>query len=309
VTGRILVLGAAGRFGYAAADAFRSAGWEVTSLVRPGAAHRAPPGTKVIETTERPDAVAAARGMDIVLHALNPRLPDWQRFALPHAYAAIEAAESAGATLMFPGNLYNYGADMPPVLDETTPMRPTSRKGRLRVQIEKRIREASERGMRTIILRAGDFFGSGYGSWFDLAIVREIGRGIVRYPGPRDVIHEWAYLPDLATAAVRLAAVRDRLDAFESFGFPGHAVTGRELSAAIAKALRRNFRLKQMSWWVVRALSPFVPLLRELADVAYLWNVPHRIAGEKLKAAIGEVPHTPFDVAVARALRDLGVVR
>jgi uncharacterized protein YbjT (DUF2867 family) len=102
VTGRILVLGAAGRFGYAAADAFRAAGWEVTSLVRPGAAHRAPPGTKVIETTERPDAAAAARGMDIVLHALNPRLPDWQRFALPHAYAAIEAAETAGATLIFP---------------------------------------------------------------------------------------------------------------------------------------------------------------------------------------------------------------
>ena len=36
MTGRILVLGAAGRFGYAAADAFRAAGWEVTSLVRPG---------------------------------------------------------------------------------------------------------------------------------------------------------------------------------------------------------------------------------------------------------------------------------
>jgi nucleoside-diphosphate-sugar epimerase len=198
---------------------------------------------------------------------------------------------------------------MPPALDETTPMRPTSRKGCLRVQIEERMREASERGMRAIILRAGDFYGSGYGSWFDLALTRELGRGIVRYPGPLDVVHEWAYLPDLATAAVRLAEVRDRLDAFESFGFPGHAVTGRELSAAIAKGLRRNFRLKPMSWWVVRALSPFVPLLRELTDVAYLWNVPHRIAGEKLRAVIGEVPHTPFDIAVARALRELGVVR
>src|SRR5437763_13524089 len=141
MTGRILVLGAAGRFGYAAADAFRAAGWKVTSLVRPGAAHRAPPGTKVIETTERPVAVEAASGMDVVLHALNPRLRDWRRFALPHAYAAIEAAENAGATLIFPGNLYNYGAGMPPVLDETTPMQPTSRKGRLRVEIEGRMRE------------------------------------------------------------------------------------------------------------------------------------------------------------------------
>jgi len=45
--------------------------------------------------------------------------------ALPHAYSAIEAAETAGATLMFPGNVYNYGRGMPAVLDETTPMEPT----------------------------------------------------------------------------------------------------------------------------------------------------------------------------------------
>jgi hypothetical protein len=47
---------------------------------------------------------------------------------------------------------------------------------------------------------------------------------------------------------------------------------------------------------------------RELSEIAYLWKVPHRIAGDKLKAAIGSVPHTPLDTAVARALRDLGTV-
>src|SRR5258708_37019502 len=113
MTGRILVLGAAGRFGYAAAQAFRAAGWEVSSLGRPGAGHRAPRGTTVIETADRPAAVEAACGMDVVMHALNPRYTDWSRMALPHAYAAIEAAESAGATLIFPGNVYNYGSGMP----------------------------------------------------------------------------------------------------------------------------------------------------------------------------------------------------
>ena len=36
MTTRILVLGAAGRLGFAAAEAFRDAGWQVTGLVRPG---------------------------------------------------------------------------------------------------------------------------------------------------------------------------------------------------------------------------------------------------------------------------------
>jgi len=38
---------------------------------------------------------------------------------------------------------------------------------------------------------------------------------------------------------VRLAAVRDQLGAFETFGFPGHAVSGRDFVAAIAKATGR----------------------------------------------------------------------
>src|SRR5882672_5007499 len=103
--------------------------------------------------------------------------------ARPHAYSTIEAAEAAGATLMFPGNLYNYGAGMPSVINETTPMRPTTRKGDIRLEIEQRMQEAADRGVRTIILRAGDFFGSGRGAWFDLVITKQLGRNEVTYPG------------------------------------------------------------------------------------------------------------------------------
>jgi nucleoside-diphosphate-sugar epimerase len=311
VTGRILVLGAAGRLGAASAAAFRKAGWTVTSLVRPGAAARAPKGTEVLEVSAL-DHVAvaeAARGADVVLHALNPPYTDWARLALPLAYSAITAAETAGATLMFPGNLYNYGSPLPPVIDETTPMRPTSRKGQLRAAIEERMAEAADRGTRTIILRAGDFVGGGRGAWLDLVIAKEIGSGRLTYPGPLDLVHEWAYVPDLAATLVRLAAVREKLAPFETFGFAGHAVTGHELTQAIAKARERTFEVKRMTWWLIHALRPFVALPRELSEIAYLWHEPHRIAGDKLKAAIGEVPHTPLDVAVRRALEHLQLIQ
>jgi len=310
VTGRILTLGAAGRFGYAAAEAFRKARWDVTSLVRPGARTRALKGTEVFEVDALDHAAVgrAAHGADVVLHALNPPYTQWSKLALPLAYSAITAAENAGATLIFPGNLYNYGKGLPPVIDETTPMRPSSRKGRLRVAIEDRIEEAAERGMRSIILRAGDFYGGGEGSWLDLVVVNEIGRGRLTYPGPVDLVHEWAYLPDLVAAMVRLAEVRETLGPFESFGFPGHAVSGREFTTAIARASGRGLQVKRMTWWLIHALGPLMPLSRELSEVAYLWNEPHRIDGRKLAATIGEVPHTPLDVAVTRALQDLGAI-
>ena len=143
---RVLVLGAAGRLGHAAAEAFRDAGWTVTSLVRPGRAARAPAGTESIEVDALDHAAVstAARGADVILHALNPVYTEWSQHALPLAYSAVTAAETAGATLMFPGNLYNYGSPLPPVIDETTPMRPSSHKGRMRVAIEDRLQEAAE---------------------------------------------------------------------------------------------------------------------------------------------------------------------
>jgi nucleoside-diphosphate-sugar epimerase len=306
MSGRVLVLGATGRFGAAACEAFRLAGWGVTAQVRPRAAARAPRGSEILETNDRAKVVEAARGTDIVVHALNPRYTDWHKVALPMAYSAIEAAETAGATLMFPGNVYNYGSPLPAVIDTTTPMHPSARKGALRVEIEGRMREAAERGMRTIIVRAGDFFGGGRGSWLDLVIAKDLARGHITYPGPLDIVHTWAYLPDLVAAFVQLAEIREKLGVFESFGFPGHAVSGHDFTFAIKKALRRDFEVKAMSWWLIHALRSIVPMSRELSEMAYLWRESHAIAGGKLQAAIGVVPHTPLDVAMAGALRELG---
>ncbi len=310
MTLRILVLGAAGRLGYAAAEAFRDAGWTVIAQMRPGSTKHAPSYTEAVEIDALDHAAIskAARGADVVLHALNPAITHWRQHALPLAYSALTAAETAGATLIFPGNLYNYGKPTPPVIDETTPMRPTSHKGRLLVAIEDRLQEAvEERSARVIVLRAGDFFGSGRGSWLDLVITRDITRLRLTYPGPLDVMHEWAYVPNVAAAMVRLAAIRGELPAFATFGFPGHAVSGREFTQAIAKVVQNRLQVKRMSWWLVHALAPFLPLSRELSEIAYLWKEPHRINGDKLKAAIGDIPHTPLDAAIRRAVQDLAV--
>jgi nucleoside-diphosphate-sugar epimerase len=308
---RILILGAAGRLGAVAAEAFRHAGWNVRSLIRPGHAARAPSGTEIIEADalDRAAVADAARGADVILHALNPPYTRWKRRALPLTYAAIDAAEATGATLLFPGNLYNYGSPLPAVVDETTPMHPASRKGELRVTMEQRMAEAAERGIRVVVLRAGDFYGCGRGSWFDLVVASEIARGRVSYPGPLDVTHEWTYLPDFAAALVGLATIRERLGRFEAFGFAGHAVTGAEFTGAVSRAVGRDLAFKPMTWWLIHLGRPISPICRELSELSYLWQQPHRIEGGKLAAAIGEVPRTPLDAAVARALRELGATR
>jgi nucleoside-diphosphate-sugar epimerase len=304
--GRILVLGAAGRLGFVSAETFRDAGWQVKGLVRPGRAGAVPRRVEAVEAVTRDDAVAAAQSCDVVLNALNPAITQWSKNALSLAHGAIAAAEGSGATLLFPGSVWNYGRAMPPLLDESTPMQPTTRKGGMRVEIEQRIREATERGMRAIVLRGGDFFGGGRGSWFDLVIAKDIARQRLTYPGPPDVVHAWAYLPDFADTLVQLAERRAEFGALEAFGFPGHAVTGNELIAAIETITRAKFNIRPMSWWLLKSFGQLLAMGRELSELEYLWRVPHAISGDKLRAAIGTIPHTPLVPAVSASLRALG---
>jgi nucleoside-diphosphate-sugar epimerase len=312
MTGRIIVLGGAGQFGRAAAMAFGAAGWQVASLVRGRSATLSAPGTEIVEVDarDRSAVVAAAAGADVVLHALNVPYTEWQYLAVPFAETAIAAARDNGATLVVPGNVYNYGAGMPPRLDEATAMQPTSRKGELRIEIEERLRQAAAAGTRTVILRAGDFFGAdALGSWFDRVVIKHIEVGRLTYPGPLDVVHEWAYLPDLAEALVRLVAARERLEPFAQFGFAGHAVTGRAFTAAISRACRREFKADYMPWRMLKLMGIVVPVFRELSEIEYLWSTPHAIDGARLAGVIGDIPHTPLDRAITAALAALGFRR
>ncbi len=300
--GQVVVLGAKGRMGRSATGAFLATGWRVRTLSRAGLDLD---GAEVIEgdAFDAATVAAAARGCDVIVNALNPPYPRWQA-DLPRLNAnVIAAARATGATVMIPGNVYNYGAAMPERLDEQTPQRPTSRKGRLRCQMEQACARA---GVPTIVLRAGDFIeGQKTGNWFDSHITAKIGRGRLMYPGPLDRLHAWAYLPDLARAMVGLAERRTAFASFEEFGFAGYTLSGGELVAAIADVVGRPLEIKSLPWPLVRILGLVVPQLREVAEMSYLWRVPHAIDGGKLARTLPDFRPTPLATALAEALADV----
>lgn len=168
--------------------------------------------------------------------------------------------------------------------------------------------EAEAGQVRTIVLRAGDFFGgTGSGSWFDLVVAAKMKKGVYTAPGPADLVHEWAYLPDFAAAFVALVRNLDKLGTYEALNFPGHAVTDLEIKAAAEKALDHPLKMTSMPWWVLRAGSPFVPMWREIVSMSYLRFEPHRLVSTRLADIIGEIPHTSLDRAVSEALADIGI--
>jgi nucleoside-diphosphate-sugar epimerase len=305
MTGDVIILGAKGRFGRAAVDAFLEAGWRVRALARDWSG--APPGGREIRVVGDAFSGAslgeAALGCDVIVNAVNPPYPRWSRDMPRITSAVLAAAKSSGATVMIPGNVYNFGAAMPARLDEATPQRARHRKGRLRIAMERTYAEAASEGVRTIILRGGDFFeGVRSGNWFEDHIIARLDQGKVMYPGPLDRVHAWAFLPDMARAMAGLAGQRSRLDAFTRIGFPGYALTGRELVDGLERVSGRSLVVRSMPWPLIRVLGLVMPQMREIAEMAYLWRVPHAIDGAGLADLLPEFSPTAFDDALRIAL-------
>ncbi|MEO6623244.1 MAG: NAD-dependent epimerase/dehydratase family protein [Burkholderiaceae bacterium] len=319
----VLVLGARGRLGTAAVRAFAAQGWRVLAQVRPGTQGEAINGVTWLPVAvhDTPALTQAARGAAGVVHALNPPYPAWDRLAVPLLDAGMRVARSLGARLLLPGNVYNFGASMPALLTEDTPQLADTRKGQVRVRMEQTLRDAAQAGdLRSVVIRAGDFFGSGTGGWFDRALVRDITRGKVTYPGPLHVPTAWAYLPDLAETFVRvsrrLCAADDAAAAFDVFHFQGQSLTGQQwinLLDATARDQRwigddEDLRVASLPWKWMRWGSAARPMWRELVEMQYLWNTPHALAGAKLAALIGPEPRTALPAALGRSLHSLGLV-
>ncbi|MES2609016.1 MAG: NAD-dependent epimerase/dehydratase family protein [Pseudomonadota bacterium] len=317
----VLILGARGRLGLAAARAFAQAGWQVHAQVRPGANGPAVPGVQWIAVApqDTPALAAAAQGAQVVVHAMNPAYTHkaWRKEAPALMDAAIEITRALDATLMLPGSVYNYGRAMPPVLREDTPQTALDFKGLMRIHLEQRLQAATRDGaMRAVVLRAGDFFGSGAGSWLDLAIAKDLAQGRVTWPGPLEISRPWAYLPDLARTLVKVAEARHHLSAFDTLHFAGQQATGSQwlqlLSTVAAEqgwvADAGAVRASRLPWPLLRVVGLVMPTYAALADVRYLWSTPHRLDNTRLTALIGVEPHTPFEQAVRRALHDLGLL-
>ncbi len=309
----IAVLGANGRLSRTVAKAFLDAGYDVIAVTRSGKPLPELGGARfaAADALKAGELIRATQGADIIFNGLNPLYTEWEEKVLPMARNVLDACRAHGALHLFSGNVYGYGSPMPVELTEETPMRATSAKGRIRIEMKRIFREESEQpgGVQTIVLRAGDYFGgTGTQSFFDLVSVSKLSKGIFTACGPVNLIHEWAYLPDFAQAFVKLAAVRDRLMPFENLNFPSHAITELQLKAAVEKAVGKPLKLAHLPWWALRILGVVKPMIRELVKMSYLRFEPHRLVSTRLAGLIGDIPHTPLDMAVRQALIDQGLL-
>lgn len=283
----VLVLGASGQFGGHMARAFDAAGWQVRRYQR---------GT---------DMAAAAQGADVIVNGLNPPMyHDWARLIPQITTDVIAAARASGATVIVPGNVYVYG-DQPGPWGTDTPHRPCSRKGAIRAAMEADYRKS---GVPVIVLRGGDFLDAdSAGSVMNMVVMKGLGRNRLTAIAAPDVPRAYAYLPDLAGAAVALAEKRHSLPRFADIPFAGLTFTMIDWRAEVERQMGRAVKMSAFAWWQMTLLAPFWELARELREMRYLFETPHRLDPAPLTALLPDFHGASLAQVVAAHLRANGL--
>ncbi|MCT8161935.1 NAD-dependent epimerase/dehydratase family protein [Pseudoruegeria sp. SHC-113] len=292
MTKTVLILGGRGKIGRHATEAFWNAGWCVRQFDR-----------------ETDDLIEAAKGCDVIVNGFNPpAYHDWDTL-LPRLTAqVIAAAQASGATVILPGNVYNFG-DQPGPWSETTPQEPCARKGEIRKSIEASYRAAAARGVQTIVLRAGDFIDPAHeGTLMALVIMKDLAKGRLTTLGDPGVTRAYCYLPDWARVAVLLAEKRESLAPFEDVPFEGHAFSMLALKAELERQLDRPLKLARFPWWYMTVASPFWELAREMREMRYLFETDHALDGTKLARLLPAFEPTPLPEVMAAEIPE-GVKR
>jgi nucleoside-diphosphate-sugar epimerase len=284
MTGTVLILGGTGKIGRHSAKAFEAAGWQVKQFDR-----------------HNDDMPSAAEGCDVIVNGLNPpNYHNWQE-TIPRITAqVIDAARQSGATVILPGNVYHFGGNGG-TWSEHTPPKPVSRKGRIRLDME---RAYADSGVQTIILRAGNFIDPDRrGCIMSEIYLRDITRGRITLPGPAGIRQAMCYLPDWGRASAALAEKRHELSRFEDIPFPGYTLSAQEIKCELERITGRSLTFKRFPWWMLTIAGPFWELARELSEMRYLWETDHALCGRRFSALLPDFEDTPLDEVMRSALK------
>ncbi|CAG8998764.1 MAG: hypothetical protein CENE_00724 [Candidatus Celerinatantimonas neptuna] len=281
-----LILGITGHFGREMGKALAKQGWNIKSIVR-NLQHlrESQLDFDIIEGDYQDAALLddASNDVELIVYAVNPLYHQWHKQALAMLEPVVQLAEKKKLHILFPGNVYNFRPDSS-AITESTPADPVTAKGQIRVTMESRLRQASGSGARVTIIRGGDFMSRHGRQWLDVILKKKHGRFTMRFPHASDHRHFWSYLPDLCANAVQ---VIDRSkNTFEIWHDPGFALTQRDWQQAFAKN-GDTLRVARFPWWIFSLLSLFVPLIREVMQMRYLWQQPLILDGSKLKNELG----------------------
>ncbi len=263
----------------------------------------APPGVETVQAdmTSPEQAVNATRGATTIYHAVN--VPYHRQVELMPVIgrAILDAAAHHGARLVVLDTLYPYGEADGDAITEETAWAATSRKGRMRAELDRMYLAAHDAGTVSVSLgRSADFYGPRViastlaGAFFPAVL----GGDTATVFGDITLPHSYSYIPDIAAGLVDLGTAR----AGSADGRVWHLPTvparsTREVVDLVERIAERSVRLEVLDHAV--ATGPFdATFMAEYEEMFYQHVIAQNMVSTPFEERFGRTP-TPLETGLA----------
>ncbi len=311
----VLILGATGSIGYAVATNLLARQWPVTILVRNRAkAEKLFPHAPTLTIVEGdvqdvPLLNHLAAGKQFIFHGINYPYNQWFGNMDTATQKIIDAAsKNEDTTIIFPGNVYNFGNTKDPIREDSV-AQPCTRKGQLRVAIETMLDQAAEAGKcRVMNVRLPDFWGpnvlnDGVRPVFENALTGKALPWLLN----ADIPHQSVYTNDAAELIARLMErnwkATEKQNPYEVWHYGGTTVPSiRSWFGQISELTGNPLKMQVYSRFIIGFLGLFMPVLREVKEMSYLYENTIVLDDKKLRTLFPDFRPTPMKQALTDTL-------
>lgn len=318
-TPHTLILGATGSIGYAVAINLLARRLPVTILVRNRAKAEAlfpnEPTLTIVEGDVRNTALLNQLSVDkpFIFHGINYPYDQWFGNMDTVTRTIIDAAAQTHSTIVFPGNVYNFGNIQEPIRENSRPQ-PNTRKGQLRVELEAMLERAAMAGRcRVLNVRLPDFWGpnvlnEGVKPIFENALTGKALPWLVNV----DIPHQAVYTKDAAEIIVRLmlreatagsSSEKQEALPYQVCNYGGVTVPSmRAWFGQISNLTGKPLKTQIYSRLIISLLGLFMPVLREVKEMLYLYENTILLDDAKVRALLPDFQPTPMPQALTETL-------
>jgi nucleoside-diphosphate-sugar epimerase len=271
------ILGANGAIGTELAKALKNYTNEIRLVSRNPKKVNETDALHSADLTNREEVFKAIKGSEIVYLTIGfeYKLSVWKKQWPALMQNVIDACVENKSKLVFFDNVYMIGGDNVKHITEESPFSPTSKKGEIRMALDKMILHATkERGLQAIIARAADF----YGAIKDVSVLIELvhknlaANKKAQWFFNAKVKHSFTYTPDAGLATAMLGNTPEAYNQIWNLPTDRNSLTGEEWIELFAKEMGKSDKYQLFPAFLVKVAGIFVPFLKEIYEMRYQYD-------------------------------------
>jgi len=233
-------------------------------------------------------------------------LREWQKNWPPLIRHVIDICRQYNANLVFFDNIYMYDKEYLNRLTEKTPIRPTTKKGKVRAEIATMIMDEIDRGrINALIARSADFYGIRNSIMVELVIKNMMKDKRAMWFADAGKIHTFTAAEDAAKATALLGNTPDAYNQVWHLPTDNSPLTGKDWIELAARIMNKKPKYSVIPSWVVTVSGLFVPLFKELSEMIYQYEQDYIFNSSKFENRFGYIPVKPEE-GIARLISSLG---